>query len=108
MITAIENYILRMIFIRIQRLTSQNQRDQNAIRGDPDAGLRGAITSTVSTDNRYEDIARGEDKGDQRQLSNDSSPARANGPENRHMSDGDGVCVGRWNIPTYLFLFQFK
>ena len=37
---------------------------------------------------------RGEDKGDQRQLSNDSSPARANGPENRHMSDGDGVCVG--------------
>ena len=52
--------------------------------------------------------AWGEDKGDQRQLSNDSSPARANGPENRHMSDGDGVCVGRWNIPTYLFLFQFK
>ena len=45
-------------------------------------------------DNIYEDIARGEDKGDQRQLSNDSSPARANGPENRHMSDGDGVCVG--------------
>ena len=110
MITAIENYILRRIYIRIQRLTSQNQRDQYAIRGDPDAGLRGAITSTVSiaddniyehiergediADNIYEDIARGEDKGDQRQLSNDSSPARANGPENRHMSDGDGVCVG--------------
>ena len=34
--------------IRIHRLTSQSQRDQNAIRGDQDAGLRGAITSTVS------------------------------------------------------------
>ena len=62
----------------------------------------------LAADNIYEDIARGEDKGDQRQLSNDSSPARANGPENRHMSDGDGVCVGRWNILTSLFLFQFK
>ena len=63
MITAIENYILRRIYIRIQRLTSQNQRDQYAIRGDPDAGLRGAITSTVSIadDNIYEHIERGED-----------------------------------------------
>ena len=54
----------------------------------------------------YEDIARGEDKGDQRQLSNDSSPARANGPENRHMSDGDGVCGGGWNIYNLTVIYN--
>ena len=59
MITAIENYILRRIYIRIQRLTSQNQRDQYAIRGDPDAGLRGAITS-IADDNIQTNTLQGE------------------------------------------------
>ena len=41
-----------------------------------------------------------------RQLSDDSSPARPNGAENRHMSDGDGVCAGRWNVYVHLFNFS--
>ena len=33
-------------------------------------------------------------------------PAPANGAENRHMSDGDGVCGGSWNICNLTVIYN--
>ena len=33
-------------------------------------------------------------------------PAPANGAENRHMSDGDGVCGGSWNIYNLTVIYN--
>ena len=35
-------------------------------------------------------------------------PAPANGAGNRHMSDGDGVCGGRWNIYNLTVTYNLK